>query len=233
MSEFKTYKKLADYQKLNFEERLRAYLFEKEIVKIEVEEIGLEDDPIVDLREIKHELALGENLKDFRVRRGLLDRLMKANSELKKHGLGLKIYEMYRSLAQQRKEFGEIKTEMAAKYPDLNADELWAKTTEFIADPDLCPPHSTGGAVDLTLINLANGEEIEMGTPVNSLEKSAALFDDSISEAAQKKRQILSTAMLEQGLAPMCTEWWHYSYGEAYWAALYGVPQIYQSLDLN
>nr|WP_272876316.1 M15 family metallopeptidase [Allochromatium tepidum] len=42
---------------------------------------------------------------------------------------------------------------------------------------------------------------------------------------AQAHRRLLLLAMLQAGFAPMPSEWWHYSYGDCYWAAYAQQPQ--------
>ena len=226
---FKTIRLLEDYQKLSFEEKLRAYLFEGEILKVPAQII---DEPIIDIRNFEYKFVLAERLKDFRTRKVMAEKLSRISQKILLRGLGIKIYELYRPLSQQKKEFDQIWGEIAAKNPGLAEAELWAKVTEFVADPKLCPPHSTGGAVDLVLYDLASGKEVEMGSPINAIDEKAALFCPDISPEAQSNRALLLEMMLSEGLAPMCTEWWHYSYGDAYWAAIYDKPRIFESLDL-
>jgi D-alanyl-D-alanine dipeptidase len=86
-------------------------------------------------------------------------------------------------------------------------------------------PHSTGGAVDLTL-STEDGVELDMGTPVDATpEVSAnACFTAArgISELARENRCILALALDLAGLVNYPTEWWHWSYGDRYWALLTG-----------
>ena len=226
---FKTIRDWEEYRKLSFEEKLRTYLFEGEVLKIPVLTI---DEPMIDIRDFDYKFEMAERLKDFRTRKVMAEKLARINEKMKTKGLGLKIYELYRPLSQQKKEFDQIWADMAIKNPGLAQAELWAKVTEFIADPKFCPPHSTGGAVDLVPYNLDSGKELEMGSPINEIDEKAALFCPDISPEAKANRAMLLEMMLGEELAPMCTEWWHYSYGDAYWAAIYDKNRILESLDL-
>ncbi|MFE7354236.1 M15 family metallopeptidase [Streptomyces sp. NPDC057543] len=89
-----------------------------------------------------------------------------------------------------------------------------------------------GAAVDLTLVD-ADGVELGMGTAVNANPEVSAgacyTRADNISPHARANRNILVTALSSAGLVNYSTEWWHFSYGDRYWAltkrqkaALYG-----------
>lgn len=226
---FETYHQLEQYLRLPFRKRIRNYLAESEILKIKTSWV---DDPIIDLRTINHPFVLAVDLKDFRIRLGFFKRLLKVAKRLEKRGYKIKIFEIYRPLYKQRKSFDQIMAQMKKKFPKLSKEKLWHKTTEFIADPELCPPHSTGGAIDLTLVNSLTGKNVDMGTKVNAIDEKAALFCENLSAKAWANREVLFQTMLKFKIAPMCSEWWHYSYGECYWAAVFKKPRIYQSLDL-
>lgn len=220
---FKTYS-YKDYRKLSFPDRLKNYLSESDILLVPK---AIIDEDFVELTNLNQ-----ANEKKLILRKSVLEKLQQANQFLlNQFNWKLKIYETYRSLKQQKKEFEEIKNQIKLEYPNLNNQELWEKTTQFIADPDLCPPHSTGGAIDLSIVD-EFGKELDFGVPLNSIKSEAAIFHAGISIKAKKNREILLTTMLRQGFAPMTTEWWHFSYGDAYWAALYDLPQIFAKADL-
>jgi len=226
---FKTFFSLIEYSKLNFDDKLKNYLFEKEIINIPTDFIN---DPIINLKENSHKFIFAEEMTDFRCRSILAKKLVDIDTFLQKnHNYRLKIFETYRPLKIQRETFEQIKSEIIAANPGLTKDEIWAKTTEFIADPTLCPPHSTGGAVDLLIID-SKGKSLDFGTEINSVNPKSSLFCPDLSNEAKQNRQLLLKLMLDHEIAPMCTEWWHYSYGEAYWAAIYDKKRIYESLDL-
>lgn len=88
------------------------------------------------------------------------------------------------------------------------------------------PPHSTGGAVDLTLMT-DGGKEIDMGTKFNAdpEESNFANYTDApVSETVKERRRILKNAMESVGFVNYPTEWWHWSYGDRYWAFISGKP---------
>lgn len=99
----------------------------------------------------------------------------------------------------------------------------------FVADAadGPTPPHTTGGAVDLTLAWA--GEPLALGTDFDAFTddaRPAAAERTGDSGAAQVRdlRRMLATAMTGQGFAVHPLEWWHWSYGEQWWAAASGRP---------
>lgn len=93
----------------------------------------------------------------------------------------------------------------------------------FVADPRIvCPPHTTGGAVDVDVKDKRTGEYIDMGCPPNTDSEIAFLHSDLLTSEQYQSRMTLLEAMLTAGFAPNPHEWWHYQYGETYWAAFYG-----------
>ena len=93
----------------------------------------------------------------------------------------------------------------------------------FVADPTVvCPPHVTGGAVDVDVRDRKTDEYIDMGCPPNTDSEISFIHNDALTAAKYKNRMTLLNAMLSAGFAPNPHEWWHYQYGESYWAAFYG-----------
>lgn len=93
----------------------------------------------------------------------------------------------------------------------------------YVADPDAQvyqPPHTTGGAVDVTLS--WRGQPLALGTGFDVFNESAwsrALEGARGSEPARTLRRMLTAALLSQGFCPHPMEWWHFSYGDQIWAA--------------
>jgi len=70
--------------------------------------------------------------------------------------------------------------------------------------------HNLGLAIDLTLIDLATGKELEMGTPFDTF--SAAAHTANATGVAATNRQRLKAAMEKEGFTNYDQEWWHFSY---------------------
>ncbi|MFG2889240.1 nitrilase-related carbon-nitrogen hydrolase [Streptomyces sp. NPDC048248] len=158
-----------------------------------------------------------------RLREGVLRRLLAAQASLP-DGLRLQFVEGYRPPALQRHYFEEYTHELRAAHPGWDAARLHSAASRYVSPPDIAP-HSAGGAVDVTLVT-ADGEEVDMGTPINASpeESAGACYTGApgLSPAARANRRVLSAALAAAGLVNYPTEWWHWSYGDRYWALMTG-----------
>lgn len=66
------------------------------------------------------------------------------------------------------------------------------------------------------------GRELDMGTRVNASpeESDGACYTDApgLSDRARTNRATLGRALTSAGLINYGTEWWHWSFGDRYWA---------------
>jgi D-alanyl-D-alanine dipeptidase len=145
----------------------------------------------------------------FFLRKGVLERLHVAQDILqsKKSGYRLKIYDAYRPLSVQ-KYMIEYDTK---RYSKEVAQKFWSPIADDVSlNP---PPHSTGGAVDLSIVD-SDGIELDMGTKIDKFSK------DSYANAIDSEnRKLLLDIMSQAGFVQLPTEWWHFSYGDQIWAA--------------
>lgn len=93
------------------------------------------------------------------------------------------------------------------------------------------PPHCTGGAVDVSLVDDHN-EEINLSEPFTKYYEEPQLISSKITPKAQELRLNLNKVMVEAGFAPHPREYWHFSYGDKMWAAYYKQNPIYDEIDL-
>ncbi|MGW0208686.1 M15 family metallopeptidase [Streptomyces sp. NPDC003233] len=161
----------------------------------------------------------------LQVRKGLVARLLAAQSLLPA-GVHLLIIEGYRSPELQKRYFERYAAELRAANPGWSEDHLRTQTSRSLAPPEIAP-HTCGAAIDLTLCT-TDGEEIPMGTAVNASpeQSGGACFTDAphISPEARSHRSLLSRVMTAAGFVNYVTEWWHWSYGDRYWAVVTGAP---------
>lgn len=175
-----------------------------------------------------------------RLLKGLKDAL-----KLLPKGNGFVVFDAYRSKATQAGLFEAYSRQIAAKYPDWSADQLYAETRKFIADPDEpgrfgVPPHNSGGAVDLGLT--LHDQPVDMGTSFDDLTHRAATdFFDKPFDATlgfgqsqwleiQKNRRMLFHSMREVGFTNWKYEWWHFDMGNSVWSQELGISSIYDSM---
>ena len=156
------------------------------------------------------------------------------NARLKTIGIELYLFDAWRPQAIQRY-FHDVwfPEWLVKRQPQLagqalvdEVEKYWAAPTAGATSPS---PHSTGAALDLTLMFSDTRQPLFMGGIFDDLtdeawtdgfeRKSAVSMSD---EEARANRRLLYWAMTEAGFANNPTEWWHYSWGDQMWAKLGG-----------
>ncbi|HPN37023.1 MAG TPA: M15 family metallopeptidase [Melioribacteraceae bacterium] len=108
-------------------------------------------------------------------------------------GIGIKIWDGYRPRAVQYLLF--------AVFPN----------PVYVADPTSGSKHNRGGAIDLTLIDLATGQELEMPTLFDDFSDKAAQTYNYLTPTVLANRQLLRSVMSQvAGFSLYDSEWWHY-----------------------
>ncbi|MEW9553362.1 M15 family metallopeptidase [Nonomuraea sp. NPDC050783] len=199
---------------------------------VPVEESG---EPLVDLREVPS-VRLDPRLADdegayAHVRSGHVERLRHAQSLLP-DGLRLLVVEAFRPLALQEHYYHAHADRLRAAHPDWPEERVHVQTSRSLSPPPI-GPHVCGAAIDLTLCT-EDGQELDMGTPVNAdpEETDDACYTDSadVSAEARGNRRLLGDALTAAGFVNYPTEWWHWSYGDRYWALMTGAPAALHGL---
>lgn len=159
------------------------------------------------------------------LRRTVRDRLLDAQARLPADQR-LHLLDAWRPLAVQAFMVEHTDALIRREAPELDAAArrervltYWAPPSE---DPKRPPPHSTGAAVDLTLLG-AN-----MGSPFD--EPSERSWPDHFEHAsdahgreANANRVLLRRVMTDAGFLQHPNEWWHFSYGDRAWARAHDV----------
>jgi zinc D-Ala-D-Ala dipeptidase len=118
--------------------------------------------------------------------------LAKVQEELAEKGLGLKIYDAYRPYS------------VTVRFWELVKDE------RYVANPSKGSGHNRGIAVDLTIIELKSGEELDMGTGFDNFSDTAHWSFTDLSEKIKENRKLLRSLMEKNGFKAFDTEWWHF-----------------------
>lgn len=173
----------------------------------------------------------------FYLRQGVRDRLRQAQIALQHQQLGwqIQIFDAYRPIAVQQYmvdyTFQQVAQEQGLdpqQLTDIQRQAIWTIVHEFWAipstDPRTPPPHSTGAAIDVTLVN-AEGNPVDMGSAIDELSPRSypnhfATSADPTEQLAHRHRLILRQSMVSAGFQPHPREWWHFSYGDQLWAWL-------------
>lgn len=180
-------------------------------------------EPLVDLKELGFKISL--NRASFyngytKVRQSVANKLSAASKQLP-DGISFLFSEGHRPISLQQTMYAEYYEQLAAANPDWDATKLRHETTKFVAPSEDVPPHSTGGAIDITLVD-NDDNEIDMGSILDETpdknENRNFTFADNISERAKANRKILFQVLSDVGFINYQAEWWHWSYGDKYWA---------------
>ncbi|MBE6099657.1 MAG: peptidase M15 [Anaerovibrio sp.] len=152
--------------------------------------------------------------------------LKDVSDDLIAKGYRLKIYDAYRPqmavdhFVQWAEDLNDTRMQPYF-YPELNKDVLFDQG--YIASRS---GHSRGSTVDLTLFDMKNGKEVDMGGTFdyfgqeshpdwcgdpNTGTYTGTSGGRSISVEQFNNRMILRYAMMRHGFRPLDTEWWHFT----------------------
>ncbi|WP_242891177.1 M15 family metallopeptidase [Actinomadura litoris] len=194
-------------------------------------------EPLVDVREF---LLVDRRSQDdsdgyFYLRRGVFERLRQAEAALPL-GMRFLVVEGYRPLAVQRRYFDDYARGLRVEHGDWTDGQVRAAASRFVSPVEIAP-HSAGAAVDLTLVD-DGGSKLDLGTPMNaSPEESGGrcyTAASGIGDAARELREVMGAALASAGLVNYPTEWWHWSFGDRYWALITGAERAcYAALELE
>lgn len=170
------------------------------------------DETLVRVHETEKIIFLDEwPAKDFPFLRKRAWEMLKEASLLLPDGVGFGLLECYRPIERQvflrNSRFALVKKQN----PGMQNEQVWKIVDTFISRPG--GPHQTGGAVDLTLVDLKTGKPFDMGTEKQGIDKLAYTASNLVSEEAQVHRFVLCTVMTYVGFRNYPAEWWHYEYG--------------------
>ncbi len=172
----------------------------------------------------------------YYLRQGVVNSLIVAQAYLKQQYPGWKIliFDAYRPVEVQQfmvdYTLGEIAKAQGytLPVPEDKRHDLLAQVYQFWAvpslDPATPPPHSTGAALDVMLVDRYH-QPIEMGSPIDEISPRSypdyfANSNDVKEQQYHRHRLILKEAMVAAGFRQHPNEWWHFSLGDQLWAWL-------------
>ncbi len=120
--------------------------------------------------------------------------LKQVQDDLNKKGLSLKLYDAFRPLS------------VTCKIWRLVPDRRYA------ANPRKGSNHNRGLAVDLTIIDVKTGRELDMGTPFDSFTDTAHHSFTQLPAQVLANRRLLKSVMRKYGFDIVPDEWWHYQW---------------------
>ena len=158
------------------------------------------------------------------------DSLRAVSDDVKRMGYCLKIYDAYRpqKAVDHFVRWAKVLSDTLTKryfYPDLSKSVLFKQG--YIASKS---GHSRGSTVDLTLVDIKTGKDVDMGgtfdwfgpeshsdfcgnpqTGQYTGDNHKSPKRRSITPEQFHNRMILRKAMLRHGFKPISTEWWHFT----------------------
>jgi D-alanyl-D-alanine dipeptidase len=185
---------------------------------------------VVDMRYASSRNFVGRPIAGYGAPRCLLTReaataLAAVQRDLAASGRGLTVYDCYRP-ARAVADFASWARDLDDQrmkqeyYPNVDKTQLFA--LGYIAERS---GHSRGSTVDVTLIDLATGAELDMGTPYDLFDPRSWPSDTSVSIEAQANRRALQAVMVAHGFRPLREEWWHFTLnGEPHPETYFDVP---------
>ncbi len=206
-----------------------TFIADPQVIVIPIQENG---EAFIDLKD-QQQLTYGRspevpNNTDYtKIRKTVYEKILQAQVLLPK-GIRFRIHEGYRSLSLQKTLFDHRYRMVHNLYPTWSHEQIFEETTRIVSPvinldgTKNIPPHSTGGAFDTYLID-EQGQPLDMGIhPDNWMDDEDGALSQTnstkISPEAKANRAIMNKALETVGFVNYPTEYWHWSYGDRYWA---------------
>lgn len=173
----------------------------------------------------------------YHLRHSVLNCLIQAQAHLQQHhpNWRIQIFDAYRPVAVQQF-MVDYTFAQVVQAQGLTPDELqeaqrrviWEQVYQIWAvpslDPATPPPHTTGAAVDVTLVN-DTGKTVNMGSAIDELSPRShpdyfANSAEPVEQQYHSHRQLLWAVMRSSGFQRHPGEWWHFCLGDQMWAYL-------------
>ncbi|QRM87906.1 peptidase M15 [Lacinutrix sp. WUR7] len=137
--------------------------------------------------------------------------LKKVQEDLKKDSLSLKVFDAYRpqqAVNHFSKWAKNVKDTLMKQqyYPNVDKRNLFRDG--YIASKSR---HSSGSTIDLTIVDLKTGKELDMGTPYDYFGTPSWYLHEGLTQAQKANRALLHNIMLKHGFRHYPKEWWHFT----------------------
>lgn len=170
------------------------------------------------------------------VRQEVYNKLLEA-TRLLPTGFKFKILDAWRPFLLQYELYEKYSTDIIKEfkleeYSEEQRNEVISKFVSIpVIDINVPPVHTTGGAIDLTIID-DTGIELNMGSYFDEFSDRTytTFFEKGSSELIRDNRRLLYNIMTSVGFTNLPSEWWHYDYGDRFWAYYNRKPAIYKGV---
>ena len=142
-------------------------------------------------------------------------------NEMNVEGFRLKIFDTYRPTTAVKHfiMWGIEDQDVRMKpyfYPEVAKQDLFSEG--YIAKRS---SHSRGSTVDLTLLDMSTGKELDMGSPFDWFGIESHPDYRGITDEQYDNRMFLRKAMLRNGFLPIDCEWWHFTLADEPYPDMY------------
>ena len=147
--------------------------------------------------------------------------LMTAGKEFNSLGYAIKVYDAYRPqiaiehFIRWAKDIDDVKMK-SFYYPELNKSQLFK--LGYISEKSA---HTRGSCVDLTIVNMSSGKDIDMGSSFDYFGEISHHGTSAITQEQTNNRNILKGVMAANGFEAFHREWWHYTLADEPYADTY------------
>lgn len=187
-------------------------------------------EPMIDIRQ-ESDIQVGpspeiENNQNYTYMRYTVYKKLKEAQKRLPKGYRFCLYEAYRCFELQQQLFDTHLSHLQQQHPNWTLEQQFKEACKLCSPAfhlngsQNIPPHQTGGAIDVYLIN-EHGDAVDMGIhPKDWMQDEdgtlSLTLSESISLQAQKHREIMNHALYSVGFINYPSEYWHWSYGDRY-----------------
>ncbi len=174
------------------------------------------------------------------VRKEVFERLKDAAAHLPE-GYRLRILDAWRPFDLQMELFQKYSDQIIKDFglEDMAEDDQKFFIAKFVSvpapDKDVPPVHTTGGAVDLTILG-PDGNELDMGSGFDEFSQRSYTdyYENNESgehfDQIRENRRLLYHLMTDAGFTNLPSEWWHFDYGDRFWAYYMKQDALYRGV---
>lgn len=179
----------------------------------------------------------------YLLRSGLIDDFLDCAREMNERGWVLKVEDAFRTLTMQKHlartpytfdvVLERLLWECDGAQPSVEL--VTRRVAALVAAAPKVGTHMSGSAIDISVLDRANGEEIDRGRPYLEMSELTPMDSPFISAQARANRAAITVLMARHGFVTYPWEFWHYNQGDAYdhFLRQTGQPARYGAVDVN
>ncbi|TJY36348.1 M15 family metallopeptidase [Pontimicrobium aquaticum] len=140
-----------------------------------------------------------------------INALKRVQDELKQYNLSIKIFDGYRPqtavnhFVHWAKQLNDTVNKQKF-YPKVKKEHLFEEG--YISSKS---GHTRGSTIDMTLVDLNSGEELDMGSPWDFFGPESWVANLDLTFQQRANRMLLQTVMRKHGFKYYTKEWWHFT----------------------